>query len=99
MQGVLFAPFAIFHQFDSFRIILLVLVCAIIAALAFRARKSDSVTHDLHLTERFGISRKQHTKGVYHIDTPSVNPKSLKKAGPPRRCEWIIPRETKSCKF
>lgn len=91
MQGVLFAPFAIFHQFDSFRIILLVLVCAIIAALTFRARKSDSVTHNLHLTERFGISRKQHTEKVYHIRIPSSIRSHLKKPGLPRRYKQIIP--------
>ena len=56
MQGVLLAPFAILHHFDTFRIILLVLVCAIIAALAFCASKSNSITHCLHLTWIFPVN-------------------------------------------
>ena len=52
MQGVLFAPFAVLHHFDTFRIVLLIFVGTIVAALAFGASKSNSVTHVLHLTHR-----------------------------------------------
>ena len=47
------APFAVLHHFDTFGRILLVLVCTIIAALAFCACKSNSFTHSLHLTQSF----------------------------------------------
>ncbi len=53
MQSVFVAPFAVLHHFDTFGRILLVLVCTIIAALAFCACKSNSFTHSLHLTQSF----------------------------------------------
>ena len=92
MQGVLFAPFAIFHQFNSFRIIFLVLVCAIIAALAFRARKSNSVTHDYTSLKDLGfpvnnIPRKYITSTYF----PSIQ-SHLKKPGAPDVCKNYIMR-------
>ena len=53
MQSVFVAPFAILHHFDTFGRILFILVCTIIAALAFCACKSNSFTHSLHLTQSF----------------------------------------------
>ena len=53
MQSVFMAPFTVFHHFKTFGRILFVLVCTIIAALAFCACKSNSFTHSLHLTQSF----------------------------------------------
>ena len=55
MQGVFLAPFAVFHHFDAFCIVFLVLVRPIIAALALGACKSNSFTHSLHLTQIFRV--------------------------------------------
>ena len=47
MQGVLFAPLAIFLHLESIRIILLVLFGRIVAALALGAGQGDQRTHEL----------------------------------------------------
>ena len=46
MQGVLFAPLAIFLHLESIRIILLVLFGRVVAALALSAGQSDQSTHE-----------------------------------------------------
>ena len=45
MQGVLFAPLAIFLHLESIRIILLVLFGRVVAALAFGASEANHGTH------------------------------------------------------
>ena len=47
MQGVLFAPLAIFLHLESIRIILLVLFGRVVAALALGAGQGDQRTHEL----------------------------------------------------
>ena len=89
MQSVFVAPFAVLHHFDTFGRILLVLVCTIIAALAFCACKSNSFTHSLHLTQSFSargqltclisISQAQCTSQQIFANF------ALKKAGPSQR--------------
>ena len=45
MQGVMATPLAILLELDTVRIILLVLLGRVIAALAIRARQSDQGSH------------------------------------------------------
>ena len=46
MHGVMTAPFAIFLKLNTIRIILLVLLGRIVAALALSACQSDQSTHE-----------------------------------------------------
>lgn len=86
------APFAILHHFDTFRCIFLVLVCTIIAALAFCACKSNSFTHYLHLTQTSG-PRPINMLNQYIISNPCKSIFfTLKKAGPSQRNYNIIIR-------
>lgn len=79
------APFAILHHFDTFRCIFLVLVCTIIAALAFCACKSNSFTHYLHLTQTSG-PRPINMLNQYIISNLCKSIFfTLKKAGPSQR--------------
>lgn len=87
------APFAIFHHFDTFRCIFLVLVCTIIAALAFCACKSNSFTHYLHLTQTSG-PRPINMLNQYIISNPCKSIFfTLKKAGPSQQNYSIIIRD------
>ena len=45
MQGVLAAEAAVLVEFDSVRVVLLVLLCVIVASFAFAAGKSDLNSH------------------------------------------------------
>lgn len=96
------APFAIFHHFDTFRCIFLVLVCTIIAALAFCACKSNSFTHYLHLTQTSG-PRPINMLNQYIISNPCKSIFfTLKKAGPSQQNYNIIIRDKMqipSCNF
>ena len=49
MQRVLLAPLAILLQLDTIRIVLLVLLGRVVAALALRARQGDQRTHEYSL--------------------------------------------------
>ena len=49
MQGVLLAPLAILLQLDTIRVVLLVLLGRVVAALALRARQGDQRTHEYSL--------------------------------------------------
>ena len=46
MQGVVTAPLAIFLELDTIRIVLLVLLGRVVAALALSAGQSDQSTHE-----------------------------------------------------
>lgn len=45
MQGVLAAETAVLIEFESVRVVLLVLLCVIVALFAFTAGKSDLYSH------------------------------------------------------
>lgn len=93
------APFAILHHFDTFRCIFLVLVCTIIAALAFCACKSNSFTHYLHLTQTSG-PRPINMLNQYIISNPCKSIFfTLKKAGPSQRNYNIIIRDKMQIPF
>ena len=49
MQRVLLAPLAILLELDTIRVVLLVLLGRVIAALALRARQGDQRTHEYSL--------------------------------------------------
>ena len=49
MQRVLLAPLAILLQLDTIRVVLLVLLGRVVAALALRARQGDQRTHEYSL--------------------------------------------------
>lgn len=96
------APFAILHHFDTFRCIFLVLVCTIIAALAFCACKSNSFTHYLHLTQTSG-PRPINMLNQYIISNLCKSIFfTLKKAGPSQHRYNTIPPgrlQIPFCKF
>ena len=46
VQGVMAAPLAVLLELDTVRVILLVLLGRVIAALAISARQSDQSTHE-----------------------------------------------------
>ena len=49
MQRVLLAPLAVLLQLDTIRVVLLVLLGRVVAALALRARQGDQRTHEYSL--------------------------------------------------
>lgn len=49
MQGVMATPLAVFLELDTIRIVLLVLLGRVVAALALRARQGDQRTHEYSL--------------------------------------------------
>ena len=90
MQSVFVAPFAVLHHFDTFGRILLVLVCTIIAALAFCACKSNSFTHYLHLIPSFFGRRPINMLDKYITNHAVCASRkfALKKAGPSQRFQY-----------
>ena len=61
MQGVLFAPLAIFLHLESIRIILLVLFGRVVAALALGAGQGDQRTHELSFKKKSKFSLNLYT--------------------------------------
>ena len=49
MQGVMATPLAVLLELDTVRIVLLVLLGRVVAALALRARQGDQRTHEYSL--------------------------------------------------
>lgn len=49
MQGVMTTPLAVLLELDTIRIVLLVLLGRVVAALALRARQGDQRTHEYSL--------------------------------------------------
>lgn len=95
MQSVFMAPFAVLHHFKTFSSGFLVLVCTIIAALAFCACKSNSFTHSLHLTQYFFGSRPINMLDKYITNQAASASRNfaLKKAGPSQRWNYCITRK------
>ena len=49
MQGVMATPLAVLLELDTIRVVLLVLLGRVVAALALRARQGDQRTHEYSL--------------------------------------------------
>ena len=67
MQSVLLAELAILVEFDSIRIVLLVLVGLIVAALALSAGQRNCIAHFMHSLLNINILTKHCSRNVTSI--------------------------------
>ena len=75
------APLAIFHHFNSFSIILLVLVRTIITTLAIRTCHGNSFTHSIHLTQLIGYTHPYNILMKYNTVRHKSQQNHLKRSG------------------